>query len=235
MRILFLISVLTVSVLPAVRAAGDSLLLHFISKAGDRVLQAGDTCRNAFGETLRVRQFSYYISHIQVAGAEKQFVPVSDSCYLVTLQEENSHHISLPLPVPGGIRYLRFLLGVDSSKNVTGVQTGTLDPARGMFWTWNSGYVMARLEGKSTASTAPGNNFTYHVGGYKPGEAAARWVELAISQPRKELYIAADALKWFKGSNDIRVSAHPVCHEPGKLAMQLADNYATMFSLIQAP
>ena len=37
-------------------------------------------------------------------------------------------------------------LGVDSLRNVTGVQTGALDPAMDMYWTWNTGYVMAKLE-----------------------------------------------------------------------------------------
>jgi hypothetical protein len=37
------------------------------------------------------------------------------------------------------ITAIKFLLGVDSLKNVSGIQTGALDPAKGMFWTWNTG------------------------------------------------------------------------------------------------
>jgi hypothetical protein len=50
---------------------------------------------------------------------------------------------------------IRFLLGVDSARNVSGIQTGALDPARGMFWTWNSGYVMAKIEGSSPSAHVP--------------------------------------------------------------------------------
>ena len=49
----------------------------------------------------------------------------------------------------GNYNSLSFLLGVDSMHNVSGAQTGALDPANDMFWTWNSGYVMAKMEGAS--------------------------------------------------------------------------------------
>ncbi len=43
--------------------------------------------------------------------------------------------------------------------------------------------------------------------------------------------ITADVNKWFSGKNNIRISEQPMCHEPGKLAMQIADNYAAMFTI----
>ena len=38
---------------------------------------------------------------------------------------------------------LHFLLGVASARIVSGAQTGALDTLKDMFWTWNSGYIMA--------------------------------------------------------------------------------------------
>ena len=45
--------------------------------------------------------------------------------------------------------------------------------------------------------------------------------------------IVADILKWFDGVHPLKISQSPTCHQAGKLAMQLADNYSTMFSITQ--
>ena len=64
----------------------------------------------------------------------------------------NQNHRLLNLYLPeGDYTELQFLLGVDSLHNVSGAQTDDLDPAKDMFWTWNSGYVMAKMEGNSPA------------------------------------------------------------------------------------
>ena len=50
----------------------------------------------------------------------------------------------------------------------------------GMFWTWNSGYIYARLEGQSDSAKAPAHRFTWDIGGYKAAANAAREIVLAI-------------------------------------------------------
>jgi hypothetical protein len=79
--------------------------------------------------------------------------------------------------------------------------------------------------------------------GYKVNANAIREVVLSIPDPRPlegahgeadeaVLTIGADLLKWFDGKTAVRLSASPTCHEPGALAMRIADNYSTMFSLV---
>ena len=209
------------------------LELRFLNMAGDSVLKLGNSYANQFNETFTVRNFKYYVSHIQLKDKSGKLHSISDSYYLINEADTESLKITLQYNIED-ITSIRFLLGVDSIKNVSGVQTGALDPAKGMFWTWNTGYIMAKLEGKSSASKAPGNYFTYHIGGFKPKENVAKWIELPVQLPGKyynTVYIKADALKWFKSVHDIMIAEKPVCHEPGKLAMLIADNYATMFSI----
>ena len=116
------------------------------------------------------------------------------------------------------------------------MQIGSLDPMHGMFWTWNSGYIMAKLEGVSSAAKVPGNLFSYHVGGFKTGESALRFVRLNIGENIKtnhlNIVIEADINKWFQSAHTIKITEHPICHSPGNLAMQIADNYATMFKIV---
>lgn len=211
--------------------SGSTWVWHFANKAGNALLTTGEAYNNKFGEPLIIRHFKYYISHLAVGDSLHQFTELSSDTYLVNQAAEESCFISLPMPA-GSVHYIRFVLGVDSSKNVSGVQTGPLDPMQGMFWTWNSGYIMAKLEGRSPVSKAPGNYFTYDVGGYRKGEQAQRTIELKLEAPLSDtLTIEADALRFFYGRHNIKIAEHPVCHEPGILAMQLADNYASMFSI----
>lgn len=59
---------------------------------------------------------------------------------------------------------MELLLGVDSLQNEIGTQTGDLSPVHGMFWDWNTGYLMVKAEGPSPQS--PVGTFAFHLGGY---------------------------------------------------------------------
>ncbi|HEY1201915.1 MAG TPA: MbnP family protein, partial [Niastella sp.] len=123
------------------------------------------------------------------------------------------------------------IIGVDSALNVNGVQAGSLDPLNGMFWTWNSGYIFAKLEGKSDSSKAPAHSMQYDVGGFRTNKNAIRKVQLTLPSASTNYVIDVDLLKWFSGKHTIKVAQSPLCHQPGALAMQLADNYANMFTV----
>jgi hypothetical protein len=45
------------------------------------------------------------------------------------------------------------------------------------------------------------------------------------------IVIDADLLKWFNAQHTISITQSPLCHQPGRLAMQLADNYSHMFTV----
>ena len=211
-------------------------IIHFIfqNKVGDSLLQSGSVYQNPFGESFTVRSFKYYISNIQIQYGDGQVYAVKTPPHLVNEADSSSKILSLKAPA-GNIKSVYFLIGIDSAINVSGVQTGDLDPAKGMFWIWNTGYIMAKLEGASTASKAPGKQFSYDVGGFKPGENAARNINLSLlpttnRQPSTFL-ISTDINKWFANKNSIKIGDQPMCHSPGMLAMQIADNYADMFSI----
>ncbi|NJO25640.1 MAG: hypothetical protein HC867_07595 [Bacteroidia bacterium] len=134
---------------------------------------------------------------------------------------------------------ISFWVGVDSARNVSGAQTGDLDPSKGMFWTWNTGYIMAKLEGTSSFSTATDNFFEYHIGGFKANEKTQRVItlsfpggqELVLEKNKvKELVIEADLDKWFSSVHQLPISAQATWMTPGGLATKYADNYATLFT-----
>lgn len=219
----------------SLKVAGQhAITITFKNMVGNQPLHTDSIYTNQSGETFKVRNYRYYISNIiLIDSLNNKSQSFDDQYFLVDEKDDASKKMELATSLQH-ISGIEFLLGVDSIKNVSGVQTGSLDPAKGMFWTWNTGYVMAKLEGTSPVAKTPGHAFSYHVGGYKPGEAVAKKIHLSLLQTNStndQIIIAADILKWFNNKHAIKIADVAFCHEPGKLAMQLADNYANMFSI----
>lgn len=211
----------------------QNIRLNFHHTIGGKELVLGNTYKNILGENITIQKFKYYISNFSVTDEKGKLTKLPARYFLVDEADSASKTIRLNIPVKT-ISTIRFLLGVDSIKNVSGVQSGALDPLKGMFWTWNSGYIMAKLEGSSEVSTIAGHYFLYHVGGFRNAMNTARVIELAISQkdkPLKEISIRAEIDQWFKSRSELRTADTPVCHDPGPLAVRIADNYSTMFSI----
>jgi len=190
-----------------------------------------ETYANPFGEPFVISKFRYYISHLSFIDVNNKETNLPDNYYLINEEDSLSKIVELPA---AAIKSISFMVGVDSIRNVSGVQTGSLDPLNGMFWTWNSGYVFAKLEGESDSSHAPVHSFSWHVGGFRQHENALRKIKLTISKnaaASNTIMVNADVLKWFNAVRPIKISESPVCHQPGKLAMQIADNYSAMFSI----
>ena len=207
--------------------------IQFKHWVGSKELQLfEETYTNPFGEPFVISKFKYYISHITVTDINNRETVLPDTYYLVNEEDSLSKIIQLPVAVP--LSSISFIVGVDSARNVSGVQTGSLDPVNAMFWTWNSGYVFAKLEGQSDASTAPAHSFSWHVGGFRKKENAGRKITLQLNKIKHNdaaIVINADVLKWFDAVHPLKIASTPVCHQPGALAMQIADNYSAMFSI----
>ncbi|RPD42344.1 MbnP family protein [Chitinophaga barathri] len=192
---------------------------------------------NANGETFTVTTFKYYISNISLIKMDNSELRVPDSYFLVDENTAASKTITFNAPV-GEYRAVAFKIGVDSIRNVSGAQTGALDPVNGMFWSWNSGYIMAKMEGTSPASTAPGQTLTFHIGGFKGNFNAVQDVNLVspISltvglERRPQLTITADLYTWFTGVNLVKFSENSAIHVPGELAWKISTNYRYMFRI----
>ena len=131
------------------------------------------------------------------------------------------------------------MIGVDSTRNVSGAQTGALDPNNGMFWTWNSGYIMAKMEGRSPSSTQPFGIILFHMGGFAGQYATQRWCTPAFNTltsnvtatTTSTIHIKADIGEWFQAPVTVGFAAMNNVTTAGAQAAQIADNYADMFSV----
>jgi hypothetical protein len=193
---------------------------------------------NPFGEPYRVSKLKYYVSHVRVSNEQHSFVE-PNSYHLI--DETNPASLSFSFAAPVNTYHsISFIIGVDSIKNVSGAQTDALDPASGMFWTWNSGYIFLKLEGSSTVSAIVNNKIQYHIGGYTAANNALKPVTLQLPEDKflhieqgksSEIIITADIDKLWHSTNDIKIANTPATMTPGPLAIKIADNYSKMFTL----
>ncbi len=204
--------------------------LQFKNMVGDRPLVLDSaTYKNAFGQSFTVSKFKYYIGNICLQTKNGQSFKSSD-CFLVNEEDSASKQIILNDVPEGNYTSISFILGVDSIHNCSGAQTGALDPVNGMFWTWNTGYIFFKMEGKSPVSTSPGRLLEFHIGGYKQPANCIRQVKLELKQPADNITIKADLSELFKTPTAIDFSKNSsVTDFHG--ATTIADNYKDMFSI----
>lgn len=117
---------------------------------GSSIILNDSLYTNPFNEKYSITRLRYYVSNVCLNGSVNNFKE-KNSYHLIDESKKESQSFTITLPA-GNYTSLNFLLGVDSLHNVSGAQTDDLDPTKDMFWTWNSGYVMAKMEGNSPSS-----------------------------------------------------------------------------------
>ncbi|MEP6713265.1 MAG: MbnP family protein [Ferruginibacter sp.] len=217
--------------IPAKKNGG--LVIHFLNIANKKKIERDSTYQNTFGEAYTISKLKYYISNVRLNNFEEP-----ESYHLIDAFSSDSFSIALPA---GSYTNISFLLGVDSIKNCSGAQSGALDPLNDMFWTWNSGYVMFKLEGTSASSTADLHRIEQHIGGYKGNYKTMREINLSLTanpiiitaDKSQNLTIEINLDKYWQGINDIKIAALPVLTTAGEKAGKAADNFPGMFSVQQ--
>lgn len=124
-----------------------------------------------------------------------------DRYHLVDLEIENSEIIHFELPRSLQFDSLQFNFGVDSLTVVSGAMGGDLDPTRGMFWTWQSGYIHFKIEGYSSRCTAPLGNFQFHLGGYLPPHQTVQTVKVPLGNRSLNPALRLDLTPFFENIN----------------------------------
>lgn len=194
---------------------------------------------NSFGEQYIITKFKYYLSNVRLGSTSTSLH--NGSYYLIDQSKPETLSISFT-GTAGSYNAVSFLLGVDSARNVSGAQTGALDPLNDMFWTWSTGYIMAKMEGNSPQSTVVNNKVEYHIGGFSGVNNVLKIINLNKPVPlpaievrsgkTTEIFMEADFDSWWQGTHDLKIADNPAVMGPGTLAKNISNNYAAMFSII---
>jgi hypothetical protein len=217
-----------------------NVAIQLTHKANNQNFIIGTTYTNAFNEAYTLQRFQYYISNVALINTNNASVneKETESYHLIDAGHTTSQKFNFTIN-RNDCNAIQFYVGVDSIRNVSGAQTGALDPLNGMFWTWNSGYIMAKMEGASPASTESNNELIFHIGGYSGINKAIRKVVLPFSNGNINTAVGGnctinctvDINKWFNGVHPIKIADGGLAMSVSDRTKKFADNYATMFSV----
>ena len=177
-------------------------------------------------DSIRIDLLRYYISGIELRQNDTLVYCEANSYHLIDAADTASGNLTLP--TPSGLRYnrIQFNLGIDSLTNVSGAMGGDLDPTRGMYWTWQSGYINFKLEGRSNLCRTRKSEFQFHLGGYMPPYASLQTISLQ-THPLNPLRIVVDIEQLLKA---VELSMQNHIMSPGPEAVKLSRQAALVFS-----
>lgn len=217
-----------------------SVKMEFTNRVGNDPMSLGlPQYFNANGDQYSITKFNYFVTNIKLNNANGSQYVETESYHLLKQTEPGSLTFDLAQVPNGTYKSITFTIGVDSARNVSGAQTGALDQNNDMYWDWNSGYIMVKMEGTSTASSQPGDILQFHMGGFSGPNSVLRTVtltfpnngDLVVNGNEPHMHIKADINKLFEGDHVIDFSTLSAIHMPGANAKKIADNYRNMFSV----
>src|SRR6478735_5595137 len=177
--------------------------LNFNLVFGSDSLKTGKYYPYRTEDSVNISALRFYISHVEFLDNGKRIFLEPESYHLIDADEKKSLTLSISVPADVNITHLRFYLGIDSLTNVSGAKGGDLDTTKGMYWTWQSGYINFKLEGTSNVCKTRKNEFTFHSGGYSLRQNALQTVTLpasgnaaVISFDLKQFFSAVDLDKF---------------------------------------
>ncbi len=223
---------------PTPVVVAPTLTIEMDHLAGSQKFYLDSTYINANGDNFTPDLFKYYISNIRLIRNDNSEYVIPESYFLVNHEATASMKLIIDSLAPGTFKSIKFLLGVDSTRNVSGAQTGALDPVNGMFWTWNTGYIFLKLEGTSPVIPTSAQTFTYHIGGFSGQNKNYKQVTLDFdgdvlllaNNKNPEVHIVVDVLEIFKNPTTIDMATFSnTVMSSGPNATILADNYSDMF------
>jgi hypothetical protein len=75
---------------------------------------------------------------------------------------------------------------------------GDLDPTKGMYWAWQSGYVNFKMEGKSPTCPTWKHKFQLHLGGYLAPFNALQTLDFNVKNIDNQIVIIFDASQFLE-------------------------------------
>ena len=171
-------------------------------------------------ETLK-----FYISHLKFLKENEPVWQEPSSFRLIDLSLEASLKWALEMPAELDFDKIQFKIGIDSLTHEAGVMGGDLDPTKGMYWSWNTGYINFKLEGESELSKARDKSFQYHLGGYMPPFQTVQIVELPFSKEGENV-LEMDIFQFLKA---VDLAEEHTVMSPGENAKMLSKVVANLF------
>ncbi len=174
---------------------------------------------------FKIDNLKFYISNIVYLNQGDTVLEFQKKHHLIDIADTNS--LKLLSALETSFDEVRFQIGIDSSTNVSGALDGDLDPTKGMYWTWQSGYINFKLEGTSSYSQQRNGAFEYHLGGYLPPFQTIQSVSLK-TKSTNQVKIELDIGKFLELTN---IETTPKVMSPSPEAKRLSEVLSTCFNI----
>lgn len=220
--------------------AVGNVSFKFANYVGENPLElnsSGYQYANENGDSFNVTNYKYYVSNIRFVKSDGTEYLCPESYFLIDQADATTYNKLVEKIPAGTYTAMKVLLGVDSTRNVSGAQTGDLDPMHGMFWTWASGYIMAKTEGSFKGSGGTNTGYSFHLGGFYKFSvlrdiAFVLPQSLVISDKSSAtINMKSDVLKWFAAPNLIKFQELNQVGAIGEDAENIADNYKSSMTV----
>jgi hypothetical protein len=175
-------------------------------------------------DSVKIENLKFYISSIRFIKKDVVVFSEEESFHLIDLLNPGTLKLS-NLPSDIEFTHLEFNLGIDSITNVSGAMGGDLDPTLGMYWTWQSGYINVKVEGRSNLCRTRLNEFSLHLGGYLSPNLSVRTVTLPVKNTQR-IKIYFDVYTFL---NAVDLQEQNQIMSPGQSAVSLSGKFADTF------
>jgi hypothetical protein len=191
---------------------------------------------NEAGNEYAVDVLMHYLSNFELRNTNGNWHKIN-LYKLVNIKKPSSTTFDLTNIPFGEYDSIRFYLGVDSTTNYAIDNSGDLDPALGLFWPWNTGYIFYMFEGRFKKGQ---NNFpfAYHIGDMSnlitKQFLLPNVIKINQSSLSQRITLKMELSEIFKSPHTIDLNEVPlVSHtfDQPELTKKLRENIEDMFSI----
>ena len=224
-KTLVLICIFLFSIIAKAQIDGMSVVFNF--KYGSFDLKLNEQYTLNEKDSIQITALKFYVSNISLLKDDKVVWTDVNGFHLVDAELPSSKKIILNTGNLNAFDQISFSLGIDSMTNVSGAQGGDLDPIKGMYWAWQSGYINLKLEGTSNLCITRKNEFKFHLGGYLYPNNSLPNLSLKVDN-NKNINVNIDIEKIIQSTNLLQ---HEHIMSPRPEAVPMLHEIATQFRI----
>ena len=195
----------------------------------------GEIYTDVLGHTIRVDGFKTYIAEIKAVKTDGSEVPLQ-GIDLINFSQDKVYNWTIE---KGDYQGIKFGIGVpeELNKDQDPSQYASNHPlsvngSAGMFWTWNTGYIFTKVEGKANLDGEMSpilDPWAYHVGEDFLYREHFLEKPFTIDEATEVRYLDFHVERFFFNENDtIDIGSDNITHTSGNVP--LAERFTTLFN-----
>lgn len=193
--------------------------LHLTAQRISFSAEINDSTIHILDDSKVVSKLMFYVSDLQLETKDGEVLKIAPY-YLIDFSNSSSLALEAINPGKKEVKSIQFKLGIDSITNVSGAFGGALDPTKGMYWSWQSGYINFKMEGKTA-----NEDYILHLGGYASPFGAVQNVVLPVGDSINDILVILPLQEILKEI----LPKHTMVMRPSLEAVSISEKIASSF------